>query len=677
MSLRAALAVFDDDALAGLANKGLLRRAGKAVETGKAEIVAEDGEAARVSVEGETVEITAKGPAAARCSCPARTVCQHILAAVLLLRGEAASDAPAADPLAEALALDPALLRKWAGVGAMRAATELAGEVETTVVGAALAITVGGLPEVRWLAGQGLDGVICKSPDAKRKTHVAAALLSLWRKHGVVLPEEAPASAAATPGETAPARIDSAFLAEVRKTLEDAASTALATAPQTLEERLFALSVSGRADALPRLSAMLRSLSRLIERARQHHVDSDEEELLTAIASAYALALALERNPGDVALRGEVRRKYEAVGALSLIGFGAHAWRTQIDVRGVTGFFFDTGSRTWRTVSLSRTGPSDTQFEPETTFTSQAIWHAGPLSTLARSRLAVTDAQAAEDRLSLSQETRVVATHAAYDFGTETDLPDSFADWSALHARLAERDGRPLTGGFPGREPVLLEPVLTAKPFFDDAAQEAVWPVADAAGRWLALVVSANEDGARRLDAIEYQLKTVRPRYVLATSSAEARAWRFAPYALLVEREGRLHLVNLDFDNLRGVAHRGWWWERLNQPKAKPIHGFDGEVRFARTLQTGMTDRLLADALDAGIAAAQMGAWVGEENTTAVRQIAQQLEAGGLGLVADLLSPLARSGPVNAKPLLALSYVLAQAIRQRRAMPYLHCSASP
>jgi len=164
---------------------------------------------------------------------------------------------------------------------------------------------------------------------------------------------------------------------------------------------------------------------------------------------------------------------------------------------------------------------------------------------------------------------------------------------------------------------------------------------------------------------------------VLATSSAEARAWRFAPYALLVEREGCLHLVNLDFDNLRGVAHRGWWWERLNQPKAKPIHGFDGEVRFARTLQTGMTDRLLADALDAGIAAAQMGAWVGEENATAVRQIAQQLEAGGLGLVADLLSPLARSGPVNAKPLLALSYVLAQAIRQRRAMPYLHCSASP
>ena len=675
MSLRAALAVFDDDALASLANKGLLRRAGKAVGTGKAEILAEDGEAARISVESETVEITAKGPSAARCSCPARTVCQHILAAVVLLRGEARSGAPAADPLAEALALDPALLRKWAGVAAMRAAAELAGEAETTVAGATLAIAVGGLPEVRWLAGQGLDGVICKSPGAKRKTHVVAALISLWRKHGVALPEEAPGGTAVATGETVAARIDPAFLAEVRKTLEDAARTALATAPQTLEERLFALSVSGRADALPRLSAMLRGLSRLIERARRHHIDSDEEELLTAIASAYALALALERNPGDVALRGEVRRKYEAAGALSLIGFGAHAWRTQSDVRGVTGFFFDTGSRTWRTVSLSRAGPSDTQFEPETAFSTQAIWHAGTMATLARSRLAVTDAQAAEDRLSLSQGTRAVATDAAYGLGTETDLPDSFADWGALHARLVERDGRSLTGGLPGREPVLLEPALAAKPFFDDAAQEAVWPVADAAGRWLALVVSANEDGARRLDAIEHQLKTVRPRYVLATSSAVGRAWRFTPYALLVEREGWLHLVNLDFDNLRGVAHRGWWWERLNLPKAKPSHGFDGEVRFAWALQAGMTDRLLADALDKGVAAAQMGAWVGEDVAAAARQISHRLEAGGLGLIADLLSPLARPGAVDTKALLALSYVLAQAIRQRRAMPYLHCNA--
>ena len=130
-----------------------------------------------------------------------------------------------------------------------------------------------------------------------------------------------------------------------------------------------------------------------------------------------------------------------------------------------------------------------------------------------------------------------------------------------------------------------------------------------------------------------------------------------------------------DFDNLRGVAHRGWWWERLNLPKAKPSHGFDGEVRFAWALQAGMTDRLLADALDKGVAAAQMGAWVGEDGAAAARQITRRLEAGGLGLIADLLSPLARPGAVDTKALLALSYVLAQAIRQRRAMPYLHCNA--
>src|SRR5947209_4532970 len=84
--LHHALAAFDDDALAALANKGLVRRARKDLETSQPEIVeSADEDRLRLEVGDALVEI-AMPVAQSRCGCPAGGICRHILAAVIFLK---------------------------------------------------------------------------------------------------------------------------------------------------------------------------------------------------------------------------------------------------------------------------------------------------------------------------------------------------------------------------------------------------------------------------------------------------------------------------------------------------------------------------------------------------------------------------------------------------------------
>lgn len=667
MSVRAALAVFDNDALVALANKGLLRRAQKLFEAGRFSDVVDAAQTINLVVDGQDVTLTADGPRKAVCACPASGICQHILAAVLYLRDPADGTAAQPNPLEDVLALDANVLRKWAGLPALRAALELVGEVKPTASAGTLTMTLQDQPEVRWLTGQGLDGAVCKTSTAKRKPIIAAAILSVWKTNGVdnsFLIEPIAKSIKQT------ITADTNFLHEIRKALENAASTALSSSPEVLEERLFALSVSGRAEGLPRLSASLRRLSRLIRQARRHHVDLDEEDLLLSIAETYAVTRALIADPSNTMLHGQVRRGYVDAGSCELIGFGADMWTTQSGARGVTGHFFDPAASAWRTVSLARTGNGDTHFDPARAYASKLLWQTGTLSTLSKARVNLTNARRAGARLSASEQTTGSRLDEEYDVDALPGGPPAFSDWADLHAHLRVRDGLTLSEGFPDREPVILSAAAFEAPYFDDFGQEAVWPLADVAGRWIGLRVSATKDGANRLDAIEYHLRTVTARYVMATVSVSADGWRLSPYALVIERDDALALVNLDFDEIDTATRKRWWWNYLNKPK--PKHGFAQSTGFVVLRDVSTTATLIADILDRLVAYAQAGGRdVDGAPQEIFKQYHQRLENAGLKFLADLTRPFAGESDIAPSHLLCLSYALGIVKRYHRSMPLL------
>lgn len=82
------LAEVDDVYLTGIANKGIVKRAYKDKEEGSYEVLSL-GKEAKVRVGEETVELRIP-LGESSCSCPSRTICRHVVLAILVVKEQAA-----------------------------------------------------------------------------------------------------------------------------------------------------------------------------------------------------------------------------------------------------------------------------------------------------------------------------------------------------------------------------------------------------------------------------------------------------------------------------------------------------------------------------------------------------------------------------------------------------------
>ncbi|MDB2407688.1 hypothetical protein N9W17_04085 [Jannaschia sp.] len=472
MTLSVMVAAHDDGALAALASKGLLRRAARDLDAGKAEVLTRNDAQAEVRADGMDVVLPAAGPAAATCPCPASGICRHVVLALLALRGgEAVPVQSAADDLS---ALTDADLRAFAGAdwdAALRQA-HASSAATREEDGATLRIH---LPDashpVAFLPGQGLPGAVFKGPPSSRRRVIAAAAMI--------------ARGGALPAAAALQTLDPAVLDDTLRAIA-AIVAALPDGGATLaEDRLFDLSISARAAAAPRLTGLLRSLTRQASAARARHFAHRDEGLLATAATAYALTLALRRAPQDAALTGTLARRFTPAPDRVLTILGTRRWTAPSGARGLRVHAFDPDTGTWHETGQARAAGTDPSFSPETAY-GAALWALGPPRTLAGRTLRLTEARMAPDGA------------IAWDDGTATEAPPAplaaQRDWTALRADLAARAGAGLRRS-PRPLPVLIAPHGTGPLAFDDIAQHYRLPVLDRSGQRLDLSLPAAEAG--------------------------------------------------------------------------------------------------------------------------------------------------------------------------------------
>lgn len=703
-SLRRSLLAFDDAVLATLASKGLLRRAGQDLAAGKVALVEERGDRAVIRADGEEVDIGIDGPAAAGCSCRAQGVCRHRIAAAMLLRSEAASDRDGAgpatptaeepgaataedagDPLAEILALSRSEIAKWAGKATLRAAEEICDAAQSTAIeveGAAVVVQLDpSSPEVRFLAGHGLAGMVSKAPRTKRKALHAAAILAVRRRNAV----EEPAAEDMRPadqGSADAAPADREFLAQVNRCLVDCVRTGFNQAPLVLEERLFALSVSSRADALPRLSALLRTLAARVREKRERDFSLDLDAYLVLVAQTYALAQALLAEPEapadpqrSRALRGEVRQDYRPVGGLMLYGMGARAWSTAAGARGVTGYFYAPEQNRWYSAGSVRANSHDSAFSPRRAYRLESLWGAGALSRLSRSRIELRGAAAAPDgRLSLSNTTSASVLPWPSREGDLADWSLAFHDWARLEAHL--RDSFPVGLGQSSRGPlpVVLIPKVMAEPYFDDIAQETVWPLRDAEGGWLGLTLT-HDDADRTAADLEQILHAEKPQAVAALASPGKGRFHLQPYALFLRNtEGGCHSIGLDPIRNAGVRRTSGLLRRLGRDAASMIGV--GQGGFSRSGYADAAERTMAEASDALLGVAELGGAIEAANLEPIQALAARLQSGGLDPLARAMQRLDPGDRESLPPrLLEAVYLIDTARALLRPLPSLRPGA--
>jgi hypothetical protein len=514
-ALRESLAAFDDETLATLANPGLVRRARRDMEEGKVRLVASGAGTAEVEADGQLVSLDARGPRAADCACRSLAVCRHRIAAVIFVLAQdagavetsVAGGEPEADPTGILAGFDLVRLEKWAGKAGWRAALELAGTADG-VDAAANAIAVA-FPDiegpVRILRGQGFDGIVSKASKARIKAYHAAAVLAALRHSGMATPE---AEAAPEPAAAQDMEVDQDFLARVRSGLGEVARLGLNLAPLPLEESLFELSVSSRADSLPRLAALLRAVAAQMRLRRDRALEFDPDRMLELTATAHSLAgaLALADAERRSVLAGKVRRDFAPAAPLQLVGCGGERWMTVSGARGVTAWFVEPATGRWLSTTLARGAGQDPAFRPSDAWHSQPMWQSEPLAVLAHARIELEGSRrSADDRLSAPVSAR--ATILDRSIRPEPGWPGVVHDWDALRSDWLAKVGLGLDSTETSTA-CLIAPSQIAPPFFDDLAQRLVWPVRDRAGNWLALTLDHQEPMPVAIEALEATIRS-------------------------------------------------------------------------------------------------------------------------------------------------------------------------
>lgn len=665
MSLRQTIEACDEAALATLANKGLVRRAKKDLERGLVEAVELGEEEASVTVEGYTVRLDGRGPAEARCTCPAAGKCRHLVAAVLCLRerfaGEDGDERPDGSRLlSELLALPLDAVERWAGKRSMARAVRLARlEIVEVEDGASVRVTLRGDREVRFLDGAGLDGALYKGPDGARVASVAAALLGLRARHGMPLPEaDGPGALPAVKGAL---RSRGECVEAVRARFARAVELGLGRRSEILTDGSITLSLSCAAANLPRLAASVRGVARELHRLNARRADADAARTLERIAEADALARALDGEASDAALIGAHRSEYRPLGDLPLVGVGAWRFAAPSGYRGVSVAFFSPADGRFHTWTDTRPAGVDHAFDPDARYRGGALWPGlGPPTDACRRRFVLVDAHGnPEGRLAARAGNR--ADEVAEATPLELSLGDrGHADWAALRRAVAARLPLGLTRPAPNDALYLVRAGAPTDVRFDEVDQALRADLVDPAGERLTLRL-AHEPGHERA------VRWLASKSLSAHEGAATWLVRVRPHGaalLATPLSVWLHgapprLVNLHLDETPAERRAPAWWGRWAQARKRGtttgrllVDAAEDEEPPPPAWSAG-TERAVALLEDELLAAAESGAGTRRDPDRLERAIAQ-LRRRGLERLGDQAA--AWSAARDARGLLALRW---------------------
>ncbi|MYM95477.1 SWIM zinc finger family protein [Duganella vulcania] len=549
---------FDDNALAALSSTGLVRRAAKDVEADKVAWASPpDSEQATLRADGQLVTLNPGGPAKASCDCPAPGICKHILAAALWLRAAAPSSAGEAAPvdvLAEVLRLEPAAVFKAAGVAATRKAAALLADTEGAVITdtpGALSIQLPALDvPCLYIAGGGYASMVSEAPAASRAVVHLLAVVAVWRRHGreFAWPEALAATTPAAGPEDGLSDDERQFLVRLRALVLEICHGGWAHVSEIMPAQLRALAMSARIESFQRLAGMLRTLAGTTDLLAKRDLGADERQAIRLAVRIYALSHALEGARGDLLrdLRGAARRSFNGAGTLELLPLGAHWWELRSGARGLTMAFWDPAAQRIMQASLARRDGADRGFNRDMAWSSSTLWPGvGAPCALGDGTLTLSNVRASDDhRISLGAETSagMLPPWRADDPRWQAAGHD---DWTTLAEAI--RQGAGLRGE--AFNCVLLKPTRFDQPVLDEIRQVSSWTLRDVHDEPLTLRLSCDPEHHLRIDNIQgWAEQGPVIRGVLARLERDLHGCRLEPLSLVIERNGVLRAVSLDYE---------------------------------------------------------------------------------------------------------------------------------
>ncbi|MCD6026579.1 MAG: hypothetical protein K0R08_1098 [Solimicrobium sp.] len=534
--LSAQLALFDDDAFAALANRGLLRRAKKDLEQQAVTTVEESSTTLTLALGQHRIRFDKRGPAGAQCSCAAVGMCQHILAVAISLQrlsqedeqlgvGNTTKDDSLALLHSELLAFNGSSLMQYAGKAGYRWAFQFVLDLnmeEEVQIGGDRHIVIQFLhPGIsfRYMGGS-LDNLISDTTIKQIEKYKVVAVLTYQRAHGIELIEPDTLSKERTASLDSGRDYVSAesemrgqqdsrmrLRNSVKQLLEESITLGLSHLSAGIHERYVTLEVWARAVKYHRLALLLRRLADYVDLLLERAGSADEHRLLDELTLAYGLVSALDdaaaRKLEPAHLVGTPRTQYKEVGTLELFGLGAFAWRSASGYQGLTMVFWSPKEHMFLSCTDARP-ESQHGFNPIARYTSAFVWTGmGPPAQATGSRILLSGAQlSSAGRLSVAKSTR--ATMQPVESGA-TFAPQlkPCKRWSELSRPRHLSHCSLLTEPKPMQDWIVLSPARYGVAKFDASRQTLVWSLFDEEDQKLDVELLFSELTAHAITRIE------------------------------------------------------------------------------------------------------------------------------------------------------------------------------
>lgn len=384
-TLNALIEKVDDDYLTGLCNKGTVKRAYKDLEE----------ESPRLERKGEEIQVTLKEEICriraplgeSKCSCPSRSICRHIITAILWLKheilkefheenpegfheelpegvqgevsgetaGEESGEQPA-EPLQELLQIPAERLKRACGVSHFRQFTGHMQAGELPAIQESSIVTVH-LPweEATVKLLEPFEYSTCTCHSRELCTHKAQAVLAYQIVKGKLSLQDLEGLKAAENVIDIPQVKQTCE--RIREDISGQICVGLSRQSPETAESLERLSVIAHRAGLPDLESLLRTAASLYGQYFMRSAAFRSTELLQKLLEAYGQAGKLENAGSQEQIRllaGNFRDVYEPAGKLQLMSMGSRSFISKSGYEGEIYYFLETRKKEWYTWTDAR-----------------------------------------------------------------------------------------------------------------------------------------------------------------------------------------------------------------------------------------------------------------------------------------------------------------------------------
>ncbi|WP_151803651.1 SWIM zinc finger domain-containing protein [Acinetobacter bereziniae] len=580
---------YDEDSLIMHSNAGLLRRARKALND--VELLQQSANQLLFKVEECEVQLPEEGITKAQCNCPAQGCCKHILSSILWVQENVAQfstnqlvlenttesaiqqqssntsvtpEHTTASAKEQLLDFDPSKIQKQAGKANIRLAYEFIQnwlaqpeQCQIDIQDNKISFQTDLSPDpVLLYPATGFEGILS---EINHKQKIAGHLACVAYFFLQYAPEKWQWSIDLNEQQNNPnqqlALDDREFIEELKTICQNFIQHGLSHLAKENVMSLHILNMQARAQNLPRLGSLLRTLHGTMRQFLEDDIQVDEQQIYNQLAHLYAYLTALSEieslNPefqteALTKLRGVIKRDYQNETIAHLIPLGCEWWSTDSGAHGLTVCFWDVSEQQLKEVTQARANHLDRTFDMHSA-ANTGIWGSS-LSFLLQHQLELTHAKSSSDtQLSASTDTRFLQK-GSFNELTISDLDQmniGVSEWQTLqemfvpHSSLEQLKSRY----------VLLRHRSINAPELNELEQYFEYRVTDQQDIALKLVIPIEAEYRVRIKHLTHLIQNEKILATLVRVETTQQQLQFIPCSVIWQSSKGLKIFSLDYDH--------------------------------------------------------------------------------------------------------------------------------